>query len=77
MLQLAAQAGLQRRDQPVAGGVLVQCQQVARALGTGSRPLRLVAGIQVVAEIDQGRRSVLDYLLSPVRKVVGESGRER
>jgi len=48
-----------------------------QTLGAGSQPLRLVAGMQVVAEIDQGRRSVLDYLLSPVRKVVGESGRER
>ena len=37
----------------------------------------MVAGMQVVAEIDQGRRSVLDYLLSPVRKVMDESARER
>jgi HlyD family secretion protein len=37
----------------------------------------LTAGMQVVAEINQGSRSVLEYLLSPVQKTVSESGRER
>jgi HlyD family secretion protein len=37
----------------------------------------LVAGMQVVAEINQGRRSVMEYLLSPLQKTVQESGRER
>jgi HlyD family secretion protein len=31
----------------------------------------------VTAEIHQGQRSVLEYLLSPVRKVSQEAGRER
>jgi hemolysin D len=39
--------------------------------------LHLTPGMQVVAEINQGRRTVLDYLLSPVKKVIAEAGRER
>lgn len=38
---------------------------------------RLSPGMQVMAEIHLGTRSVLTYLLSPVRKVVFEAGRER
>ncbi len=34
-------------------------------------------GMQVVAELKEGERTVMEYLLSPVRKVVGEAGRER
>jgi hypothetical protein len=41
------------------------------------RPLTITAGMQVVAEINQGKRTVLEYLLSPVQKAVQESGRER
>ena len=40
-------------------------------------PLQLASGMQVVAEIHQGKRTVLEYLLSPVQKVVSEAGRER
>lgn len=39
--------------------------------------LKLLAGMQVVAEINEGRRTVLEYLLSPVQRVVQESARER
>lgn len=39
--------------------------------------LAITAGMQVVAEINQGKRTVLEYLLSPVRKAVQEAGRER
>ena len=39
--------------------------------------LALTPGMLVVAEIHQGERSVLEYLLSPVQKVVIEAGRER
>lgn len=41
------------------------------------RPLPLSPGMQVVADIHQGRRSVLEYLLSPVRKAWMEAARER
>jgi hypothetical protein len=35
------------------------------------------AGMQIVAEIHQGKRTVLEYLLSPVTKAVQEAGREK
>jgi HlyD family secretion protein len=39
--------------------------------------LKLVPGMQVVAEINQGSRTVMQYLLSPVSKTLMESGHER
>ncbi len=39
--------------------------------------LKLTPGMLVLAEIHQGRRTVLEYLLSPVQKVTQEAGRER
>jgi hemolysin D len=39
--------------------------------------LKLTPGMVVRAEIHQGRRTVLEYLLSPVQKVAQEAGRER
>ncbi|MFT5961503.1 MAG: hemolysin D [Burkholderiaceae bacterium] len=41
------------------------------------KELALGAGMQVVGEINQGKRTVLEYLLSPVQKAVAEAGRER
>lgn len=38
---------------------------------------KLVPGMQVTAEIHQGRRTVLEYLLSPVQKTLHESAQER
>jgi hemolysin D len=43
---------------------------------TGQR-LAAGAGMQITAEIHQGRRTVLEYLLSPVSKATQEAGRER
>jgi hemolysin D len=40
-------------------------------------PLMISAGMQVSAEIHLGKRTVFEYLLSPLTKVVQESGRER
>lgn len=37
----------------------------------------LAPGMQVVAEIRQGTRTVMEYLLSPVQKTLDEAGRER
>jgi hemolysin D len=37
----------------------------------------LAPGMQIVAEIKQGERTVLEYLLSPVQKTMHEAGRER
>jgi hemolysin D len=39
--------------------------------------LAMTAGMQVIAEINQGKRTVLEYLLSPVQKAVHEAGREK
>ena len=51
-------------------------QQFLTAPTTGQR-LNAGAGMQVAAEIHQGRRTVLEYLLSPVAKAVQEAGREK
>jgi HlyD family secretion protein len=39
--------------------------------------LELTPGMQVTAEIKLGDETVLEYLLSPVRKAFHEAGRER
>lgn len=46
-------------------------------LETDGNRLRLSPGMQVIAEIHQGQRSVMEYLLSPVQKAWQEAGRER
>jgi HlyD family secretion protein len=40
-------------------------------------PYPLAPGMQVAAEINLGTRTVLEYLLSPVRKAFHEAARER
>lgn len=45
--------------------------------GDASQRKGLEAGMQVAAEIHQGRRTIMEYLLSPVQKVTGEAVRER
>ncbi|GGI54679.1 HlyD family type I secretion periplasmic adaptor subunit [Oxalicibacterium solurbis] len=45
--------------------------------GPDGNELTTTPGMQVIAEINQGRRTVLEYLLSPVEKAVQEAGRER
>ena len=40
-------------------------------------PLPLAAGMQLSAEIVEGKRTVLQYLLSPVQRVASEAGMER
>lgn len=48
-----------------------------QSIERGHLRLGLLAGMQVIAEIKEGRRSILEYLLSPVRKTIQESGHER
>ena len=45
--------------------------------GNAAQRKGLESGMQVVAEIHQGRRTIMAYLLSPVQKVSSEAGRER
>jgi hemolysin D len=47
-----------------------------QSAATGEQ-LKLTPGMLITADIHQGQRSVLEYLLSPVRKVAQEAGRER
>lgn len=49
----------------------------ARVLDAQGEKFKLVPGMQVVAEINQGSRTVMEYLLSPVQKTLYDSGRER
>jgi HlyD family secretion protein len=50
----------------------------AKSQGGGAiEQLTLNSGMLVTAEIHQGQRSVLEYLFSPVKKVVQEAARER
>ncbi len=46
-------------------------------LETDGNRLRFSPGMQVIAEIHQGQRTVMEYLLSPVQKAWQEAGRER
>jgi HlyD family secretion protein len=46
-------------------------------LAVSDLTLPLAAGMQVSAEIMQGERTVLEYLLSPVQRVTSEAARER
>ncbi|HEY4367138.1 MAG TPA: HlyD family type I secretion periplasmic adaptor subunit [Steroidobacteraceae bacterium] len=46
-------------------------------LRTNGLVLSLAAGMQVSAEIVQGERTVLEYLLSPVQRVMSEAAKER
>ena len=46
-------------------------------LAADGQRLKLVSGMAVMAEVHLGRRTVLEYLVSPLRKVAGEAARER
>lgn len=49
----------------------------SQRLDARGRQLKLVPGMQVAAEILEGKRTVMEYLLSPVAKIVEASGEER
>jgi HlyD family secretion protein len=66
------------RDRPVgalAFRTLIDLEQ--QQLESDGQRYTLAPGMQVIAEIHLGERSVLEYLLSPVRKAFQEAGRER
>jgi HlyD family secretion protein len=52
-------------------------QLKGQQLNVGGGKFPLAAGMQLSAEIIEDRRTVLEYLLSPVQRVVSEAGRER
>lgn len=69
------QGGRDRPGTPLAFRTLVHLQN--QTLQSGELGLALGAGMQVTAEISLGQRSVLEYLLSPLRTAFHEAGRER
>ena len=68
-------AGRERAVAPLAFRALVELK--SQALESGGRRYALAPGMQVVAEIHLGERTVLEYLLSPVQKAFHEAARER
>lgn len=49
----------------------------SQVINAEGKTFKIVPGMQVIAEINQGQRSVMEYLLSPVKKTFHDSGRER
>lgn len=68
-------AGRDRPSGALAFRALIDLE--SQALESDGRLYPLVPGMQLIAEVNLGRRSVLEYLLSPVRKAFHEAGRER
>ena len=62
---------------PLTYRALVALKAMQLGAENESERLALTAGMQATAEILLGRRSVLEYLLSPVQKAWHEAGRER
>lgn len=54
-----------------------QLEPLAQELRLGEARHALLPGMQLTAEIKLAERTVLEYVLSPVQKVVHEAGRER
>lgn len=65
------------QSQPLSYRALVRLDTARLTVATTGDQLALSPGMLVTAEIHQGRRSVLEYLLSPVRTVALEAARER
>lgn len=70
-----ALAGRDRPAGPLAFRTLVDLK--TQFLESGGERYSLAPGMQVLAEIHLGDRTVLEYLLSPVQKAWHEAGRER
>lgn len=64
-----------RQDGQLSYKALVQLD--SQMLEADGGQLKLTPGMQVIAEIHQGRRTVMEYLLSPAQRAWQEAGRER
>ena len=62
-------------QEPLAFKALVELKN--QKLRTGDLVLALAADMELSAEIEQGKRAVLEYLLSPVQRVASEAAGER
>ena len=49
----------------------------AQTIKASGKTFNLAPGMQVAAEINQGKRTIMEYLLSPVQGVFQEAARER
>jgi HlyD family secretion protein len=65
------------RDSTQHGAYRALVRLNAQVLESRGESLALVPGMTVIAEIEEGRRSVLEYILSPIRRTLSESGHER
>jgi len=61
--------------QPMSFKAVIELKE--QVLNTNGVRYPLAAGMQLGAEIVEGKRTVLQYLLSPVQRVTDEAGRER
>ena len=68
-------AGRDRAAGPLAFRTLIDLEQ--QHIESDGHRYTLAPGMQVLAEIHLGERTVMEYLLSPVRKAFHEAGRER
>jgi hemolysin D len=64
----------QTNDQASYKAIVTLNQQ---ALTASDKTFNLAPGMQVAAEINQGKRTIMEYLLSPVQGVFQEAARER
>jgi HlyD family secretion protein len=74
-VRCGALAGRDRPAGPLAFRVLVDLER--EHIESDGRRYPLAPGMQVVAEIHLGDRTVLEYFLSPIRRAFHEAGRER
>ena len=75
--QAAARAtGAAHTVAPLTYKAVIELSAQTLALPDGTH-LALTPGMALTAEIHQGQRTVMEYLLSPVQKVAAEAGRER
>ena len=65
----------QGREEGLSFKALIELRE--QKLAANDLDLPLAAGMQLSAEIMQGKRTVMEYLLSPVQRVVSEAGMER
>jgi len=61
---------------PLTYRAVIELDAQKLVLPNGER-LQLTPGMAVIAEIHQGNRTVMEYLLSPVQRVTAEAGREK
>jgi hemolysin D len=64
-------------EQPALPGYKGLVRLTDQALIGGMGRFPIAAGMQLTAEIVEGDRTVMQYLLSPVRRMANEAGRER